>query len=455
MTTLRAGSATHVGQVRAVNQDAPLVVPGANLYGVADGIGGHQGGEVASALAVQIVEELATEPALHTLVDAVRQANRRIFETAGSDPDLHGMGTTFVAIQLVDSPEGDEIGWVNVGDSRLYLFRDDDVIQLSDDHSLVEELVRDGQLTPEEAKVHPQRNVVTRSLGIDLDVNVDTGRLLPFTNDRFLLCSDGLSNEVTTDQMGATLRRLADPDEVAAELVRLANEGGGRDNITVVIVDIVDDGGRSERASEILAAQAATAAAMAVPAGDGDGDAAEADPVVPDPFAGRESSLPEATDDYRSETEDMFSDLDGMRSRRFTWRVAAFVLLLVLVAGAVVGAIGWSAQRSYFVAFQDGQVTIFRGKPDGVLWFEPEVVRQSTLTRDDVVPLYRDDVDDGKEFSSLEDARSYVARLTIATQEAEEASATTTTEATTTTTSADGSTTTTRPPATTTTVSGP
>ncbi|MBX3314312.1 MAG: Stp1/IreP family PP2C-type Ser/Thr phosphatase [Actinobacteria bacterium] len=447
MTTLRAGSATHVGQVRAVNQDAPLVAPEADLYGVADGIGGHQGGEVASALAVQIIAELATEPSLHTLVDAVRQANRRIFETAGSDPDLHGMGTTFVAIQLVDSPEGDEVGWVNVGDSRLYLFRDDDVIQLSEDHSLVEELVRDGQLSPEEAKVHPQRNVVTRSLGIDLDVNVDSGRLLPFTNDRFVLCSDGLSNEVSTDQMGATLRRLAEPQEVADELVRLANEGGGRDNITVVVVDVLDDGGRSQRASEILAAQAATAAAMTVP--EGDGDAEDAD----DPFAGRASSLPEATDDYGSDTEDPFKALDSMRSRRFTWRVAVFVLLLLLVAGAVVGAIGYFSTRSYFVTFEDGYVTVFRGKPDGVLFFDPEKIQQTDLTVDDVAPQYRDAVESGSEkFDSEGAALRYVARITGNAQDEDTSTTTTTTEAATTTSEP---TSTTRPPATTTTVSGP
>jgi serine/threonine protein phosphatase PrpC len=460
MTILRAGSATDVGRVRSVNQDAPLVVAEADLYGVADGIGGHQGGEVASALAVEIVADLATEPILDNLVEAVRQANRKIFENAGADPDLHGMGTTFVAIQLVDSPEGDEIAWVNVGDSRLYLFRDDDILQLSEDHSLVEELVRDGQLTPEEARVHPQRNVVTRSLGIDMDVNVDTGRLLPFTNDRFLLCSDGLSNEVSTDQMNAVLRRLADPDEAAAELVRLANESGGRDNITVVVVDVLDDGGRSLKASEIIAAQqAATAEAVGPPlAGDGlDAERADDTGVLAapvDPFAGRASSLPESDDDYGSDIEDPFGSLDRARSRRFTWRVAGFLLLLVAIAGAVVFAVSWSANKSYFVAYDGDQVAVFRGKPGGVLFFDPEIVSTSALTRDDVLPVYRDDVEGGKEFDSEAAALRYVSRLTIAAQEAEAASTTTTTVATTTTTAPDGATTTTAP-ATTTTISGP
>lgn len=450
MTILRAGSATHVGQVRSVNQDAALVSPESNLFGVADGIGGHQGGEVASALAVEIVTELATEPILDNLIDAVRQANRRIFEKAGSDPALHGMGTTFVAIQLIDSPEGDEVAWINVGDSRLYLFRDDEVVQLSEDHSLVEELVRDGQLTPEEAQVHPQRNVVTRSLGIDIDVNVDTGRLLPFTNDRFVLCSDGMSNEVTVDQMNATLRRLADADEAAAELVRLANEHGGRDNITVVVVDVIDDGGRSQRASEILAAQeAATAEAGAPTTAVGVVDEDE------DPFAGRASSLPDADDDYRSEIDDPFGDLEGARTRRITWRVVAFLVLLLVIAGVVVGGIGWSANRSYFVSFDGDRVTVFRGKPGGVLFFDPEVVTHSKLTRDDVLPLYIDDVEAGMEFTSEGAALRYISRLTEAAEEAEAAS-TTTTVATTTTTTVPGQTTTsTTAPATTTTIAGP
>ncbi|MCB0978413.1 MAG: Stp1/IreP family PP2C-type Ser/Thr phosphatase [Acidimicrobiales bacterium] len=452
MTILRAGSSTHVGQVRAVNQDAPLVHPESNLFGVADGIGGHQGGEVASAMAVEIVAELATEPDLGSLIEAVRQANRRIFEKAGSDPALHGMGTTFVAIQLVDSVEGDEIAWVNVGDSRLYLFRDDDIVQLSEDHSLVEELVRDGQLTPEDARVHPQRNVVTRSLGIDVDVNVDTDRLLPFTNDRFLLCSDGLSNEVSAEQMGAVLRRLADPDEAAAELVRLANEAGGRDNITVVVVDVVDDGGRSQRASEILAArEAATAEAMALAeSGDGGG---QGPPGADDPFAGRTSSLPASDDDYHSETEDLFGDLDHARARRFTWRVALFVLLLLGVAGAVVLAVGWSAGKSYFVAYDGDNVAVFRGKPGGVLFFEPEVVMRTEVTRDDVQPMFSDDIENGKEFSSEAAARRYVNKVTNSAEN-EAPATTTTTEPTTTTTTRRGATTTTTPPPTTTVAPG-
>ena len=163
MTTLRSGSATHVGQVRSNNQDSLLVLASADLYGVADGMGGHAGGEIASAMAVEVLEEHAGEPSLENLMEAARLGNRAIFEKAGGDAELHGMGTTLFAVRVVPGAdgEGDEIAWINVGDSRVYLFRDDRLIQLSRDHSLVEDLVRDGQLTEEEAAVHPKRNIIT------------------------------------------------------------------------------------------------------------------------------------------------------------------------------------------------------------------------------------------------------------------------------------------------------
>ena len=442
MTTLRAGSATSVGQVRSINQDSFLLNVDRRLYGVADGIGGHQGGEVASALAVEIVDEASTEPSVESLVAAVTRANRMIFEKAGSAEDLHGMGTTFVAIQVVDSPEGEEIGWVNVGDSRLYLLRDDEVIRLTQDHSLVEELLRDGQITEEEAKVHPQRNIVTRSLGIDLDVTADAGTILPFTGDRYLLCSDGLSNEVTSEQMASVLRRLADPDEAASELVRMANEHGGRDNITVVIVDVLDDGGRAERASEILAAQAASAESVAPP----DPRTEAYDDLFSEDselFPGRASSLPSAADDYATDIEDPYDNLKGMRTRRITWRVIGFFVLLALIAAGTVAAIGWTARNTYFVTFNDNdRVTVYQGKPGGILFFDPKLLRVSDLDRADVGAQFQDDIESGKTFGSEAEAESYVASLAE--------TATTPTEPTTTTTTAPVGTTTTVAGATTT-----
>lgn len=436
MTTLRAGSATDVGQVRSNNQDSQLVVVGADLYGVADGMGGHQGGEVASAMAVELAEQYATEPTLESLKQAVRIANRAIFEKAGGDRDLHGMGTTFVAVQLVQGAESEEIAWVNVGDSRVYLLRDDRLVQLSADHSLVEDLVRDGQLTHDEAAVHPQRNILTRALGIDLDVEVDGNTVLPFTGDRYLLCSDGLFNEVSGDQMASVLRRLADPAEAAAELVRLANEGGGRDNITVVVVEVVDDGGRSAAASAILADDPTRviSAVPVVPASAPPAFAAEAAEAADDAalFAAQRSSLPDPGGDYASEPDDVFANLDKARSRRLTWRVLAFVVLLLVVAVVGVGAIGWSASRTYYVGFEGENVAVYRGKPGGVLWFDPTLDDTLAITRSEVPPAVRPDLTKGKEFGSRDEVDRYLRNLRD--QLSNDKTTTTTTTVTTTTT---------------------
>ncbi|HEV7722970.1 MAG TPA: Stp1/IreP family PP2C-type Ser/Thr phosphatase, partial [Iamia sp.] len=258
MTTFRVGSASDVGQVRSNNQDSKLVADHVRVYAVADGMGGHQGGEVASAIAVETLEATITDPTTASVVEAVKEANRRIFSRAADTDELRGMGTTLVAIALVDQDtDGEEVAWVNVGDSRAYLLRDGELHQLSRDHSLVEDLRRGGQLSDEEAAVHPQRNILTRALGIDTEVEVDSGAVLPFRGDRFLLCSDGLFNEVDRTTLIATLSDGGDPDAVAAELVRLANAGGGRDNITVVVADVIDDGGRSERAAAVAGAATA------------------------------------------------------------------------------------------------------------------------------------------------------------------------------------------------------
>ena len=149
------------------------------------------------------------------------------------------MGTTLVALAPVD--DDDLVAWVHVGDSRIYLFRDGELEQLTEDHSLVEQWVREGTISPEEARSHPQRNILTRALGIGADVGIDAGTVIPYAGDRFVLCSDGLFNEVDEPRIESTLRRLADPQEASRELVRQAIDSGGRDNITVIVVDVVDD----------------------------------------------------------------------------------------------------------------------------------------------------------------------------------------------------------------------
>ena len=252
---LRVGSATHVGQLRKINQDA--IVTEGGIFGVADGMGGHQGGEVASAVAVEVLGQgmpTATPAGFETAVNA---ANRAVYEQGQARDDLAGMGTTLVAIAEVIVDDEPNLVIVNVGDSRGYLLRDRDLVQITEDHSLVADLVRAGRITAEEAEHHPRRNIVTRVLGLDDTVRVDQFAVLPFEGDRFLMCSDGLTNEVSAADITATLRRIDDPTEAAEELVRMANEAGGRDNISIVIVDVLDDAGQSVPGSAVPVDQAA------------------------------------------------------------------------------------------------------------------------------------------------------------------------------------------------------
>src|SRR2546421_894961 len=215
MTTLRAGGATDVGLVRAHNEDRFLADE--RLFAVADGVGGHKAGEVASQTAVETLQREFTEPTTDGLVDAVKKANRTVWNLAESNRDQRGMGTTLTAIALVDDGGEDRLAVVNVGDSRAYLLQQGELEQLTEDHSLVEQLVREGQLTPEEAQVHPQRSIITRALGLDPDVEVDSWELTPYKGDRILLCSDGLTNEVSDDEIASTLRSVSDPEEAARQ----------------------------------------------------------------------------------------------------------------------------------------------------------------------------------------------------------------------------------------------
>ena len=237
MFGLRMAAGTHVGVTRQVNQDSYATAPG--LAVVADGMGGHRGGEVASAIAAKEMISRFDAPELDALVTGVGHANRRILDEAAADPKLHGMGTTVVALGLIDVADGVALGAINVGDSRMYRLTGNVLEQLTEDHSLVEALVREGRITAAEAKVHPQRNIVTRALGVIEHVEVDSFHFVPKICDRYLLCSDGLFNEVDANTIATILATEADPEAATQKLIAAANEGGGRDNITTVIADVV------------------------------------------------------------------------------------------------------------------------------------------------------------------------------------------------------------------------
>jgi serine/threonine protein phosphatase PrpC len=240
-TGLRWGLISDVGMVRQANQDTAMA--NGSLFVVADGMGGHRGGEVAAGITSGYFTNTESISSVEELHDVVVAANDLIREKGASDPDLGGMGTTVVAMGVLPTSSSDDalkFAAANVGDSRLYLFEDGVLNQISVDHSLVAELTRAGQITAEEAARHPQRNVVTRALGAERDVKVDTWELPARLGQRYLLCSDGLVNEVADAVIGKILSSIDDPAEAAKQLVDRANASGGRDNITVLILDIVD-----------------------------------------------------------------------------------------------------------------------------------------------------------------------------------------------------------------------
>ncbi len=262
-----AAHLTHVGQLREVNQDAATVDMG--IYAVADGMGGHAAGEVAAAMAVESLGAVIRMAGVEDLINAVKAANRAITERAEKEPELKGMGTTIVAMASYVDRDVQYLGLVNVGDSRGYRFADGTLSQLTDDHSLVAGLVRDGLLRPDQAEQHPQKNVITRALGIDPNVEVDRWVLTPVAGERYLLCSDGLFNEVSDASIIEVLSTFAFPEDAVAELVDRANAGGGRDNITVLVLDVLDPDvdDREARAAEALAnPPAAVAEAAGTPA---------------------------------------------------------------------------------------------------------------------------------------------------------------------------------------------
>lgn len=234
------GAATDTGKIRKVNEDSFLELPG--VFVVADGMGGHQAGDVASRLTVEAVTEVIGDdlPDISVLGELVRRANESVRSHANT-VGREGMGSTLVGALLVRNGDEESIVVVNVGDSRCYALVDGTLAQITKDHSQVQELVDAGEITPEQATTHPERNVVTRAIGIDDTVAGDFFVLPSLAHSRLLLCSDGVSGELTHDHMTELLATLDDPQEAADALVAAVLQGRAGDNATVVVVDVVRD----------------------------------------------------------------------------------------------------------------------------------------------------------------------------------------------------------------------
>jgi PPM family protein phosphatase len=238
----RHAGRSHPGRRRRRNEDSFVVAP--PLFAVADGMGGARAGDIASRLAAATVREEGGDRI--DVVELIREANRRVFERARDDASASGMGTT-MTVALV---EGDQVTIGHVGDSRAYRLRENALEQLTEDHSLVAELVRSGKLSPEEAETHPQRSMITRVLGTDPDVDADTFTVEAQPGDVFLLCSDGLTTMVEENHIVDVVNRhRGDLERAAKQLIADANRSGGEDNVTVVFFEIVEEGETAQMAA--------------------------------------------------------------------------------------------------------------------------------------------------------------------------------------------------------------
>ena len=360
---LKFGAATDVGMVRQSNEDA-FSAEG-ELFIVADGMGGHNAGEVASALAVTTMKSGArnglTEPSQFR--EIVQQANTAIYTASLDDSAQSGMGTTVTALAVLPGEEP-RVMVANVGDSRTYVLRDGILRRVSVDHSYVQELVSTGHITEAEARNHPRRNIVTRALGIEPTVRVDTEVLPIVRGDRFVLCSDGLVDEASDDDIANLIIANANPQACAQALIELANSMGGRDNTTVVVVDIADD----------ISAPVA---------------------VVPD-------------NDDTQQIESVPPVL-VKEKRRITVGMTLFWSALVIIVLGVVVIMGVYGRSGYFLDFtKDDTVAIYRGRMGGVLWFDPTIDTETELKGGDLPPDILRDVMTNRGFASSSQARKFL-----------------------------------------------
>ncbi len=341
----RCAARSDVGLVRSNNQDSGYAGP--NLLVLADGIGGPAGGDIASSVAIAHLVPLDSDsyPAdkmLPLLREALMDAHDELSDRSRRDKDLEGLGTTCIALMR----SGNKLAMVHIGDSRAYVLRGEALTQVTTDHSFVQYLVESGQITPEEAEHHPNKNVVLRVLGdSQADVTPDETIREAVVGDRWLLCSDGLSGVVSPETLGAVLAEIDDPGECAEELIRLALRAGGPDNITCVVADIVEPGSYPVGPPQIVGA-----AAIDRHAASRGGEGA----------AGRAAAL-------RKQRRLAIDEDDGEdQTKRRAW-FAPLLGLVVAVLLGVGGWLGWSwTQSQYYVIGQDGYVVIYQGIPQSL-----------------------------------------------------------------------------------------
>lgn len=374
---LRYAARSHVGLVRKNNQDSGYAGP--HLLVLADGMGGPAGGDIASSVAVAHLAPLdadshAADDLLNLLRDAIQGAHQDLLDLSGSHHELHGLGTTCVAILR----SGNKMAMVHVGDSRAYLLRDGELTQVTKDHSFVQYLVESGELTPEEAAHHPKRSVLLRVLGdSEGEVTLDESVRAAVVGDRWLLCSDGLSGVVSAETIATVLTESETPESCCEELVGLALKSGAPDNVTCVIADVVDsDAELTATAPQIVGAASTRPAGASI---------SEATPAEKAAMLRRGKPL----DDDEAATRTPKDPRKMSKRGKF---IGIFVTLLIL-AGLGLGAwfaYGWT-QTQYFLGVKDGEVTVYQGINQSIgSWELSKPVQKTGLRYDDLAPVIQE-----------------------------------------------------------------
>ena len=369
MSEIRWAARTDVGRARDRNEDS--FYGGTHVFAVADGLGGHNAGDVASKIAIEPmkaldrkIDDIPADRIPDSLTDTVLEANRAVYRKAQDDAKVRGMGTTLTAIAIADG----SAHLAHVGDSRCYLLRGGAMNQLSSDHTLVARMVQEGKLTPEEAEVHPQRSILTRALGAEPEVDVDSLHIDLQKGDRLLLCSDGLSSVIGEERIREVLSTSEELEAGCERLIDEANAHGGPDNITVIVVEVTGATGKT-RGPVILPSDAAAAPARA-------------------------------------------KSRRRVPVRATIWGLALVVILL----GGWLGFRSW-VNRSYFVGVDDSNnVAIFRGLPTEVGSLKLNHVEEpTTISIEQVAPYFQNNLREGIRKGSLTEARAVIASIPLVT----------------------------------------
>ncbi len=412
-TVTQAAAVSHVGKVRSNNQDSGYA--GRDLFVVAYGMGGHAGGDVASAVALtRIIEADKPYASAHDAEFALQAglvaANQLLAETVFEHSELTGMGTTVSALARV----GRHVAIAHIGDSRIYLFRRGELSQISADHTFVQRLVDSGRITPEEALVHPRRSVLMRVLGdVDAAPEVDTQVLDTHTGDRWLLCSDGLSSYVSEERITEILATAGTPDTVADALVKESLDHGAPDNVTVVVVDVLDED--DETAASRPAPEPVVVGSASQPLAFGDEPAKRAvriPSLLLHPLrattAARDAQFEPESDQYLEAL--IAEDKRRALRRRVTWLVGVTLIVAGLVLACVLGY-RWTQSR-YYVGESDGVVAVYNGVQQTIGPIElSHVYARTEVQVDDLQPFYRQQVEQTINADSLAGAEEIVNRL--------------------------------------------